>query len=153
MQLIRAISALAIFGATALYTTKLIATIHLDQVMTVDEQKKTGVAKLSETQRKELEAWINSKFILKTANSPEETISVQVNLNNGSRLLLSNNALYEVAPTDQAQASAWLSVIVTIEPSGDPAYPWKITNTATKSSIKAKLLPPEPQPSKTGQKK
>ncbi|HNA62762.1 MAG TPA: hypothetical protein PKW79_06770 [Rhabdochlamydiaceae bacterium] len=153
MQLIRAVSALVIFGATALYTTKLIATIRLDQIMTVDEQKKTGITKLSETQKKELEAWINSKFILKTATSQEETISVQVNLQNGSRLLLSNNTLYEVAPPDRAQASAWLSVIVTIEPSGDPTYPWKITNTATKSSIKAKLVPqPAPQPTQKSQK-
>ena len=144
MQFIRAISALAIFGATILYTTKLIATLRLDQMMTVEEQKKTGIAKLSDTQKKELEAWINSKFILKTTS--DETVSVQFNLSNGSRLLLSNNKLYEVSPPDRAEASAWLSVIVTLTPSNDPAYPWTITNTATQSSIKARVVQPQMAP-------
>lgn len=145
MQFMRVISALTILGATVFYSTKLFATIRLDQVMTIDEQKKTGVSKLTEVQKRQLEAWINTKFVLKTGS--QATISLQENRYSGSQLYLSNNTLYEIAPTDRAQTSSWLSpVIVTIEPSGDPLYPWKITNTVSNMSVKGKIIPlPAPQ--------
>ena len=145
MQLMRVISALTICGVAVFYSNKLFGMIRLDQMMTIDEQKKTGIAKLTEGQKKELETWINSKFVLKTTTPVQHTISLQENRYNGSQLLFSNNDLYEIAPPDRAKASSWLSVIVTIEPSGDPAYPWKITNTVTNVSIKGKLIPmPKP---------
>lgn len=144
MHWMRVVSAVTICGVAILYSNKLFSAVEFDQLMTVDEQKKTGVAKLSDSQKKALEAWIDSKFVLKTAETHAATISLQENRMNGTQLLLSNNELYEIAPTDRAQASSWLSVIVTVSTSGDPNYPWKLTNTVTKTSVKGKLLPMTP---------
>lgn len=147
MQFMRVVSALSILGVTVFYSTKLFGMIQLNQVMSADEQKKTGIENLTDGQKRELEAWINSKFVLKISNSTE-TISLQENRNNGKQLLLSNNTLYEVAPIDRSKTSAWLSpVIMTVEPSGDSVYPWKITNTVTNQSVKGRVVPMKnPQP-------
>lgn len=142
MHPIRAFSALAIFVAAACYSTKLLGTMRLNEVMSADEQQKTGVANLSDVQKKELENWINNTFVLKTATtSAAQSIYLQQNIQGGTQLMFSDGSLYEIAPTDRAKATFWLTPIaVTIEPSGDPNYPSKITNTLTNVSVNAKMI-------------
>lgn len=150
MHPIRAISAITIFAIAAFYSTKLLGTMRLNEVMTVDEQKKTGVAGLSDVQKKELESWINNKFVLKTATAAPaaaQPIYLQQNIQGGTQLMFSDGSLYEIAPTDRAKATFWLTPIaVTIDASGDPNYPSKITNTLTNVSVNGKMVKaPQPQ--------
>ena len=142
MHPIRAISAIVIFGTAVFYSSKVLGTMRLNEVMTVDEQKKTGVAGLSDIQKKELESWINDKFVLKTTNTPAaQQIYLQQNMQSGAQLMLSDGSIYEVAPTDRSKTVFWLTPIaIMIEPSGDPNYPSKITNTLTNVSVSGKMV-------------
>ncbi len=152
MQLIRVISTLTIFAVTAFYSSKLLGTIQLQDMMTPDEQRKTGVSQLSDTQKKELENWINEKFTLKATTAAAPQLYLQQNMNNGSQLMFSDGSIYEIAPTDQAKAAFWLTPFAaSIKPSGDPLFPSKITNTLTGASVNGKLIrapqaPATPQP-------
>jgi hypothetical protein len=148
MHPIRTISAIVVFAATVLYSNKALGTMRLNEMMSMDEQKKTGVATLSDAQKKELEGWINDKFVLKpTPVAAAPSIYLQQNLQSGAQLMFSDESIYEVAPTDRSKTIFWLTPIaVTIEPSGDPNYPSKITNTLTKVSVLGKMTrAPKPQ--------
>lgn len=148
MHPIRAISAIVVFATTVLYSSKVLGTLRLNEVMSMDEQKKTGVAALSDAQKKELESWINTKFVLKpTPVAATSTIYLQQNIQSGAQLMFSDGSVYEIAPTDRSKTIFWLTPIaVSIEPSGDPSYPSKITNTLTKVSVSGKMIKaPTPQ--------
>lgn len=153
MHPIRAISAIAIFAAAILYSSKALGTMRLSDVMSGEEQKKTGVASLTDNQKKELESWINSKFILKTSmDSAPEQIYLQQNIESGAKLMFNDGSVYEVAPTDRSKTVFWLTpIVVTIEPSGDANYPSKITNTLTNVSVNGKMIkaPTPPKPMQT----
>ena len=143
MHPIRAISAIVVFAATVLYSSKVLGTLRLNEVMSMDEQKKTGIATLSDVQKKELESWINDKFVLKpgTISAAPSSIYLQQNMQSGAQLMFSDESIYEIAPTDRSKTVFWLTPIaVTIEPSGDPNYPSKITNTLTKVSVNGKMI-------------
>ncbi len=147
MHPIRAISAITIFTVAALYSGKLLGTMRLNEVMTADEQKKTGISGLTDAQKKELESWINNKFVLKTTTPAAQPIYLQQNMQGAAQLMFSDGSIYEIAPTDRSKAAFWLTPIaVTIEPSGDPNYPAKITNSLTNVSINGKMVrAPRPQ--------
>jgi hypothetical protein len=142
MHPIRAISAIVVFATTVLYSNKVLGTMRLNEVMSMDEQQKTGVAALTDAQKKELESWINDKFVLKpTTVAAASTIYLQQNIQSGAQLMFSDGSVYEIAPTDRSKATFWLTPIaITIEPSGDPNYPSKITNTLTKVSVLGKMI-------------
>jgi len=142
MQILRAVSALTIFLAAALNSGKLLAIIRLNEVMTVDEQKKIGIYNLSPAQKEQLESWINDKFILKAARE-KPLPTLEENLRNGSELKLSDGSSFAIAPSDQAKASAWISPIaIKMSPSTDPMFPVLLTNTLTGASVKAKKIHP-----------
>jgi hypothetical protein len=149
MHPIRAISAIVIFVTAVFYSNKVLGTMRLNEVMSVDEQKKTGVAGLSDIQKKELEGWINDKFILKavTMTASSQPIYLQQNMQSGAQLMFNDGSVYEVAPTERSKTVFWLTPIaVTLEPSGDPNYPTKITNTLTNVSVNCKMIKgPKPQ--------
>jgi hypothetical protein len=142
MQIMRAVSALTIFIVAALNSGKLLAMIHLNDIMTPEEQKKTGVYNLSTTQKEQLELWINDKFVLKTVEEKPMPV-IEENLRNGSEIKLSNGSSFAIAPSDQAKASAWISPVqIKISASGDPLFPVLLTNTLTGVSIKGKQVRP-----------
>lgn len=141
MHPIRAISVIVIFGSALLYSNKVLGVMRLSEVMTVDEQKKTGVAGLNDVQKKELENWINNKFTLKTATASTQPIYLQQNIQSGAQLMFSDGSIYEVAPTDRSKTVFWLTpIVITIEASNDPNYPAKITNTLSKVSVNGKMI-------------
>jgi hypothetical protein len=144
MHPIRAISAIVVFAITVLYSSKVLGTLRLNEVMSMDEQKKTGVATLSDVQKKQLEGWINDKFVLKpttTTTAAATSIYLEQNMQSGAQLMFSDGSIYEIAPTDRSKTVFWLTPIaITIEPSGDPNYPSKITNTLTKVSVNGKMV-------------
>jgi hypothetical protein len=141
MHPIRAISAIVVFATTVLYSSKVLGTMRLNEVMSMDEQKKTGVVGLSDPQKKELESWINDKFVLKPQMAAAPAIYLEQNMQSGTQLMFSDGSIYEIVPTDRAKTVFWLTPIeITIEPSGDPNYPAKITNTLTNVSVNGKMV-------------
>lgn len=142
MQILRAISALTLFLIATLNSGKLLAMIRLNDIMTADDQKKTGIYNLSPTQKDQLELWINDKFTLKTVQTtPAPTL--EQNLRNGSELKLSDGSSFIIAPSDQAKASSWITPIaIKISLSGDPLFPVLLTNMLTGASVKAKQVRP-----------
>lgn len=129
--------------------------IFLDDVMSKEEQKKTGVYKLTAPQKIELENWLNRKFILKEQTEREQNaqpLSLSMNIDNGQKIELSDNSIWDIAPGDVIKASAWITPFpVKLSPSNDPDYPYFITNTVSGDSVKAKrwVKPPSnPLPQK-----
>lgn len=140
MHYLRLIPAAAFIYVAFFYSTKVLGVINLNEVMTPEEQKKTGISELSNTQRKELEGWINQKFNLKT-ESQEKELYLSENILSGSQLRLSDGSLYEVMPEDRSKASFWLTPFqVKVEPSNDPNYPLNITNTVSMVTVRAKKV-------------
>jgi hypothetical protein len=145
MHLIRAISAIVLFSAAVFYCNRVLGTVQLNEVMSQEEQKKTGVSNLNEQQKRELESWINSKFVLKTTALAPKEMTLQQPLQNGAQMQFTDGSIYEIAPEDRARAIFWpVPLIVTLETSGDPLYPSKITNTLTNVSVRAKLVKSAP---------
>lgn len=141
MQLIRAIPILALFLFAVINSDKLIGMIQLNDVMTQDDQKKTGVSQLSDMQKQELEKWMNDKFTLKTVSIATAPLTLQQNLQNGAQLEMSDGSIYEIAPSDRSKTTFWLTPIaMKITPSNDPMYPALLTNTLTGVSVRAKQV-------------
>lgn len=140
MQIIRAVSLLALFLFAVLYSSRLSGLIKLTDVMSQDEQLKTGVSQLSETQKQALENWMNKKFILKTGGSAQ-TLTLQQNIKNGSQLEFTDGSIYEIAPSDRSKTVFWLTPIsMTVTASNDPMYPALLTNTLTGIAVRAKQI-------------
>jgi hypothetical protein len=118
------------------------AQIVLDEVMSKDDQKKTGVANLNKNQKIALEAWLNNNFILKTEpEAPETPLSLSINIDNGKKIQLSDNSIWEVSPSDLPTSALWLTPFpVKITPSGDPNYPSLIVNLNSGVSVKARCI-------------
>ena len=125
------------------------AMILLDEVMTQEEQKKTGVYRLTVNQKIELEAWLNRRFVVKApvAAILPTPLSMSINIDNGKKIELSDNSIWEVAPEDVAIASVWItSFPVLLSASGNPQYPMLITNTESGEGIKARKAEPAAVP-------
>lgn len=118
--------------------------ILIDSVMPKDEQIKTGVASLSPTQKIALEHWINNTFTLKTASTTTTTpLTLSINIDNGKKLELSDNSIWEIAPADISTAAVWITPFtIEITHSNDPNYPYLLTNKLSHASVKAKKIPP-----------
>lgn len=143
-----------LFSALALgmYTTPSFASFLLDQVMSKDVQKKTGVDKLTPNQKIALEAWLNQNFDLKNTsqaqNSNETQLLLSINIDGGKKLQLSDGSIWEIAPTDVPQSSIWITPFpVKIVPSNDPDYPMLLVNKVSGISVKARRYVPNMQPS------
>jgi hypothetical protein len=134
-----------ILALTTLVMTfsQLQAQIVLDDVMSRDEQKKTGVANLSRSQKLALEAWINQNFVQKPkGEAPQPELSLSININNGQKLELSDNTLWEIAPDDVQTSAVWITPFpVKITSSGNSDYPCLIVNLNTGASVKARPVP------------
>jgi len=142
MNYLRVIPAAALIYVAFFYSSKVLGMINLNDVMTPEEQQKTGISQLSDMQKKELESWINQKFTLKVSDKPKQ-IYLSENLQSGTQLRLSDGSLYEVMPEDRQKASFWLTPFqVKIEQTADLNYPCKITNTISLVSVRAKQLQP-----------
>ncbi len=117
--------------------------IMLDDVMTREEQKKTGVDKLSLKEKIELENWLNRTFVLKAHDQTEQAqLFLSININNGQKLQLSDESIWEIAPRDVQTAAVWITPFpVKIVPSNDPDYPFLIVNTNTGIGVTARKLP------------
>lgn len=126
-------------------TTPSFALFLLDQVMNKDVQQKTGVAKLTPNQRKALETWLNQNFDIKTVKeeTKEVAIFLSINIDGGKKLQLSDGSMWEVAPSDVAQSSSWVTPFpMQIVPSNDSNYPFLLVNKISGLSVKARKISP-----------
>jgi hypothetical protein len=141
MHIIRALPTVAILYGVFCYTPKALGVIHLTDMMTTEEQKKTGVSNLTPGQKQELDAWLDQKFTVKTAAAKQPDIYLSENIRGGAQLRFSDGSTYEVSPQDRNRTEFWITpFLVKIEPSGDPNYPYKITNTLSGVSVSAKQV-------------
>ena len=118
------------------------AQMLLDEVMSQEDQKKTGVANLSRKQKLALEAWLNQNFVLKSQQKPPPSeLSLSINIDNGRKLQLSDNSLWEIAPNDVPTSTVWITPFpVKVTASGDPDYPCLLVNLNSGASVKARQI-------------
>lgn len=126
--------------------------LSLDTEMTQQEQKKAGLHKLSKKQKLSLQNWIDLHYAkreepIAAAERLEENQSViQENLLNGSYIRLSNGTLWNIHPKDVPVTQGWITPVdILVTKSGDPDYPYKLTNTLSGSSVRAKKADEVPQ--------
>ncbi len=114
----------------------------LDSVMDKETQKQTGVINLTTNQRIALENWLNQNFELKQPQEEkvkESQLFLSINIDAGRKLQLSDGSTWEVAPTDVAQASVWITPFpIRITQSSDLNYPYLIVNKISGISIKVR---------------
>ena len=119
----------------------LVAQTSLDTLMTPQEKTATGVANLTSTQKSALENWIDKNYTKKASTPEQKRIFLSLNINEGQKLLLSDQSLYEISPDDVNTAGGWLTPVrIEIAPSGDPQYPVFLTNTDSGSKVKARKV-------------
>jgi hypothetical protein len=141
MHLVRAVPIITALVIGAVNSDKFIGLIKLNDVMTPDEQKKTGIQELSDTQKQELEKWMNDTFALKEEAPEKKEPTLEQNINGGEKIQLTDGTLYEIAPEDRSKTAFWLTPIaLKVGKSNDPQYPTQLTNPLTGESVKAKIV-------------
>ena len=109
MLSIRVIPALVVTSVLFFYTSNVLGGVKLDDVMSKEEQKKIGLSKLNEKQKKEFELWLNQKFVLRSSSiETSSDLYISENMDNGARLQLSDGSLYEISPDDTEISAGWL---------------------------------------------
>jgi len=108
--------------------------------MTPEDQHKTGIAKLNRKQKLALESWLNENFTPKEHPSQDqEPLSLSINIDNGQKLQLSDNSIWEVHPQDVDISAVWITPFpLQIEKSTNPTYPFLLKNTRTQMSVRAR---------------
>lgn len=145
-----------ILGISLLLSTPAISLILLDQEMSPEDQKRTGVSKLTELEQRNLEEWLGEKFQKKSEHHPlfDNELYVSEVINEGQQLRLSDNTLYEIAPEDWVHSQAWIALThVQVQQSKNPYYPFTIINPRSGYQVRARLIDadlPETSPSPKG---
>jgi hypothetical protein len=125
------------------------AVVDLDQMMSENEKLKTGVAIMTRDQKMELGLWIEQNFTPKVTTPPapqknSASLYLSENISGGKQIRLSDGSVYDISLDDTEFTAFWITPFpLTVEPSGDPIYPFLITNSNTGTSVKAKLANPK----------
>jgi len=116
--------------------------IDLDSSMTSDEKQKTGYDFLTKEQKKQLNLWLTKNATLVKKNAEQAALSLDINIDGGRQLILSDGTKWEVAPEDRSISSLWLTPIpLKILPSGSQEYPNVIMNgDSEKEKVKVKQI-------------
>jgi hypothetical protein len=116
--------------------------IDLNSSMTSDEKQKTGYDSLTQEQKKQLNLWLRKNTTLVKKNVEQAALSLNINIDGGRQLLLSDGTQWEVAPEDRSISSLWLTPIpLKILPGGSQEYPNVIMNSdSEKEKVKAKQI-------------
>jgi hypothetical protein len=121
-------------------TLLITAALVFDSDMTTQEKQQTGISKLSSSEKGELQKWINDHYTKKKKSKAKEPKSMlQENLNSGSSIRLEDGTLWVINPADTPITQGWITPVdILVTPTDDPEYPYKLTNSLTGSSVKAK---------------
>ena len=116
--------------------------MDLDSSMTTAEKKMTGYDSLTKEQKKELNLWL-TKNTMPVQKSPQQAaLSLNINIDGGRQLILSDGTIWEVAPEDQSISNLWLTPIpLNLLPGGSPEYPNVLMNAdAEKEKVKVRQI-------------
>ena len=116
--------------------------MDLDSSMTTAEKKMTGYDSLTKEQKKELNLWL-TKNTMPVQKSPQQAaLSLNINIDGGRQLILSDGTKWEVAPEDQSISNLWLTPIpLKLLPGGSPEYPNVLMNAdAEKEKVKVRQI-------------
>ncbi len=120
----------------------LLAAQMIDFDMTSDEKRQTGIYKLSDKEKSQLQNWIDNHYVKRDQpvnNTPAEKGILQENLKSGSMIRLSDGSLWSIHPKDTPVTQSWITPVeIFVSPGTDPDYPYKLTNSLTGSSVRAK---------------
>ncbi len=124
--------------------SSLTSTQPIDQEMSPKEKKQTGLHKLTEKEKSELQAWIDNHYAKRETpleTPAEEKGMLSENLHNGSYIRLATGSLWKIHPKDIPITQGWITPVdIRIAQSGDPEHLFKLTNTLTGSSVKAQKV-------------
>lgn len=130
----------AIFSPMLCYCdTTLIPSIN--DIMSLEDQKTTGVIRLTQEQKKALAEWFvkHGYYEMQAKVNYNHVLTISINIGGGQKIVLSDNSVWEVAPEDQELASGWLgSNPVEISPSENKDFPFLMTNVRNRNAIKVR---------------
>lgn len=116
----------------------------LDDYMSAQEQRTTGVINLTPDQKEALAGWLATQFEPTPPPPAKKTMYLSENLSKGQILVMSDGSRYKINPNDISTSALWLFPIsVEIGQSTDPNYPLTITNTSSKSVVRAQIITPD----------
>lgn len=117
----------------------------LDTHMTPQQEKASGVQKLTPKERKELQKWINQHHYPKPGATQGKTPTISEVLANGAYVRLSDNTLWYIHPKDRPITQSWITPArVEVAKSGDSQYPFLLINKQTNSKVHASPAHPGP---------
>jgi hypothetical protein len=109
--------------------------------MTTEEKKTTGYNTLSSQEQKALNDWIEAHF--SPHQDKKDSLYLNINIQNGKVLILSDGSEWEVAPEDRSISSLWITPFpLEIKAEGSQDYPDTIFNLNNPSEkVRVKKLP------------
>ncbi len=132
--------------AFLLFAYKMDPDSSFDNFMSPSDQKRTGVEKLSQEEKMELQKWINSYCAENVGNIGGGYPSISEIFGNGTYIRLSDDSLWKIDPHDTPITQSWITPVeIIVENKGTGEYPYQLTNTLTGSAVRAqsvKELPP-----------
>ena len=134
---------LSLIVACLLLSSQSFALILLDDAMSKEDHKRTGIVNLTFAQKQALEQWLNQYCELRSAPKAAEQKNLYLSeiIENGTKVQLSDGSVWLVDPVDVDRASLWISSgALKIIQSNNPDYPCLIVDPSTGISIKAKKL-------------
>ncbi|MBY0463228.1 MAG: hypothetical protein K2Q34_08620 [Alphaproteobacteria bacterium] len=134
------------WAALCVICTSSIFSLDLDSMMSQKDKKSTGYGDLTSEQKKHLNQWISEHFVLPPDTIGNSPLSLNINIQNGRELILSDGSHWEVAPDDQKISSLWLTPFpLEITSRDSKQYPYSILNLTTKEMVKARQVTPVKQ--------
>ena len=118
----------------------------IDLEMTNQEKKTTGLHQLSDRQKGALQTWIDNHYEkrkvpleLAGAGKKPKVSSIEYN-GQDTFVLLGDGTKWNICPKDAPVAQGWINpdVEIIVHASDDEQYPMTLTNTLSKSSVRAK---------------
>lgn len=112
----------------------------INDIMSVEDQRKTGVLGLKQRQKMELAKWLvdHGYYEEKKTNSSDDSLTLT--MNDKKELQLSDGSIWEVAPEDVPISSAWAAnVEVLLERTQNPLYPYNLINVKAKEKVKVRI--------------
>lgn len=128
-------------------TLSLLAAQVIDTDMSRQDQKETGIYKLTDKQKSALQQWIDNNYAkreepLAVAEKPKKGQPIlQDNISSGRYIRLSDSSSWEINPEDTPITQGWITPVeIQISKSGDANYPYVLTNSLTESKVRAKKI-------------
>lgn len=117
----------------------------LESLMSESEIKRTGLYKLSTTERIELKTWIDRNYVTKSKSPLSKTYrklpSVSEVIRGGQYIKLDDETMWQIYPADISITQGWLTPVpIQVTFTGEGNYPYTLTNTTTRSEVKARKV-------------